>query len=89
MNRVIQCSEDELLALIRRAIKEELDNFKTPANNFVPPLTKKEACKFLGVSIPVLDNLIKTNQLKAFNIGKSVRIKQSDMDLFIQNKASL
>lgn len=91
MQVIIQTSQDELLKLVRDAVREELKNHSdTSLNNTKsleskPPATRKEACKFLNISIPTLDKLIKSNQLPAFFIGRQVRIKWIDLDSYIND----
>lgn len=81
MHQLIQISTDELLNLIRQAVSEELckinlDNNKSDNR---APATRQEACRFLNISIPTLDKLIKSNQLPTFTIGRQVRIKWIDL----------
>lgn len=54
-----------------------------------PPATRKEAGEFLGISLPTLDILLKTNQIKSFNIGRQVRINWSDLELYLEEKGRI
>ena len=51
------------------------------------PATRQDACVFLNVSMPTLHKLIKTNQIPTFFIGRSVRIRWSDLEGFVNRKA--
>jgi excisionase family DNA binding protein len=58
-----------------------------PANNTPAyseaPATRQHAASYLGVSLPTLDKLINSGQLKAFNIGRQVRIKWTDIQAYV------
>lgn len=86
MNRIIQASEEEFLQIVRLAVREEMKSF-VPANmEQRAPATKKEAADHLGISLPTLDQLIKTKQLKSFNIGRSVRFRWVDIEAYLDKK---
>jgi len=52
------------------------------------PATRKEAAAFLGISLKTLNTLLRTSQLKYFNIGSSVRIEWSEIKSFIERQNS-
>ena len=56
-------------------------------NELKAPATRQDACDFLNVSIPTLHKLIKTNQIATFSIGRSVRIRWSDLEAFVNKKS--
>lgn len=60
------------------------EGYKAP--DVRPPATRKEAADFLGLSLPTLDTLIKTDQLKAFNIGRQIRVNWNDLEAFLNEK---
>ncbi len=79
---------------IRQLFREEMETFfkgfaSRKDNSTRPPATRKEASIFLGVSLPTLDILIKTNQLQAFNIGRQVRINWNDLESFLNKKGGI
>jgi len=58
--------------------------------NNIPSATmfsRKDAAKYLGVSVSTLANWAstKTVKLQYFRVGKAVRYRKSDLDAFIQN----
>ncbi len=90
MNRLIQLSEEELKGIIREVIREELQIIQMSGgisrNGVIPLLTKVEAAKILGISLPTLDQLIKSNQLKVFRIGRHVKLKNIDIEEYLNKK---
>lgn len=52
------------------------------------PATRRDAAEYLGISLPTLDQLIKSNQLPVFNVGRQVRIKWSDLEDYINKKGA-
>lgn len=49
--------------------------------------TKKELSAKLNVSIRTIDRLILSGQIKAYKIGRSVRITQEELDDFLEASA--
>ena len=45
--------------------------------------TRQQAAYQLKVSLPTLDQLVKTGQLKAKKIGRSVKFRSSDLDEYM------
>lgn len=86
MDRIIQASESEFLNMVRLAVREELQSFNPGQSEQKPPATKKETAKHLGISIPTLDQLEKTGQLKPFRIGRAVRFRWDDINAYILRK---
>jgi excisionase family DNA binding protein len=67
----------------------ERNSIKSSINlNNEPPVSRQAAADHLGISKPTLDNLIKTGQLPAFNIGRQVRIKWSDIEAYVNKKGA-
>jgi excisionase family DNA binding protein len=90
MNRIIQASESEFLSLVEQAVRNVLKDYQ-PASTTdqpQPPATKKEAANYLGVSMPTLDALMRSGELKFFNIGRSVRLRWADIDAYINQKGA-
>lgn len=54
-----------------------------------PPLTRQQAAQYLGISLPTLDTLISTKQIKSFRIGRSVRISREDIEGYVNKKGAL
>ncbi len=46
--------------------------------------TKQHAAKHLNISTRTIDRLIFSGQLKAYKIGRSVRISQEQLDEFLE-----
>jgi len=59
----------------------------SPQNEIRAPATRQDACDYLNISIPTLYKLIKSNQLPTFFIGRSVRIRWSDLEDFVNKKS--
>ena len=79
-------SEDELIALlqscIRPIIQQEL-SCMAPAiqvNDKSDFLSRKQASELLGISLPTLGDYIKKGKVKAYRIGRRVRLKQSEIE---------
>lgn len=86
MHRLIQISEDNLLTLIRRAVKEELQLIIPKGDEFKPPLNRLQASKILGISISKLDKMNKTGELKRIKMGRHVKYRIDDLKLYLENK---
>lgn len=69
-------------------IREVLAESKVASEQPKPPATRQQAAKFLGLSLPTLDTLIRTGQLNAFNIGRQVRIDWDQLDLFVKKRGA-
>lgn len=46
------------------------------------PASRIEAARHLGISLPTLDTLIRTKQIKSFNIGRQVRIDWDELERY-------
>lgn len=46
-------------------------------------ISRLEAAKLLGVSLPTFDRMRQSGKIQTITIGRSVKIKQSDFDEFI------
>lgn len=69
---------------VSRALRGSLP--EEPKQEMRAPATRQEAAQFLGISLPTVDQLIRSKQLASFRIGKSVRINWSDLESFISSK---
>lgn len=75
---VIQMSPDQLEISIRKAVTEALKS--SPSNSPSDDLlTRKNAAKYLGVSLPTLTNYEKSGQLIAVRFGGRVFFRKSDL----------
>lgn len=76
-----QLTESEIRQMMLEVAKEAVELFhRHQDHSDRPPFTRKEAAIHLGVSLPTLDTLIKTGQIKSFNIGRSVRITWDELN---------
>lgn len=69
--RLVTIEENELIQLIRTAVKCELQTLaKTQQKE--PPifLTREEVAKHIGLSLPTVDNLTKEGVLTAYRTGR-------------------
>jgi excisionase family DNA binding protein len=88
MNRIIQASESEFLSIVEQATRNVLKDYQpaSAVDQPQPPATKKQAAEHLCVSMPTLDALMRSGKLKFFNIGRSVRLRWTDIDAYINKK---
>lgn len=87
----IIATEQSLQEVFDAAFEKSFERFNSKFSHKIEkkPATRKEAADHLGVSLPTLDTLIKTEQLKAFNIGRQVRINWNDLDSFLNKKGGI
>lgn len=74
-------------SIVKQAVKEVLAEQAIPEPKpepVRPPATRKEAAEFLGLSLPTLDTLIRTKQLKAYRIGRQVRINWEELERYVK-----
>lgn len=74
------------------AFAKAWEKFKqeTPqATHPLPPATRQEGSKFLGLSLPTFDTLLKTNQIKSFRIGRQVRIDWKELERYLEKKGAV
>lgn len=50
------------------------------------PATRQQACKFLNISLPTLDKLTKSGQIKAYGIGRQIRINWAELEKFVEHQ---
>lgn len=86
-------SRNDLLSVMRELMPIALLSIqnsegKSNSEEVKPPATRDEACKFLGVSKPTLDTLLKTGQIPHFRIGYLVRINWIDLHNYINQKSA-
>ncbi len=48
-------------------------------------LTRKEASRYLIVSTPTLDRMVRRKELPTIRFGRNVRFKKTDLDAFIES----
>lgn len=41
---------------------------------------RAQSAEYLGITLPTLDMLIRSGQLRAFRIGRNVRLRKDDLD---------
>lgn len=74
-------------SIVKQAVKEALAEQAMPVPKTEPvrsPATRKEAAEFLGLSLPTLDTLIRTEQINAFRIGRKVRINWEELERYVK-----
>lgn len=74
---IVQLTPEQLQEQIQRAVSSEISKLKP--NNPDRLMTRKEASKFLTVSLPTLNAWEKTKKIKAIRIGSRVYFKQSEL----------
>lgn len=84
---LLNITTEELEKLLRKIICEELE--KLPKQELLPKvfpelLTKGQAAKLLGISLPSLSLYIKNGQIKACKLGSRYRFNKDDLINSIQ-----
>ncbi|MEY8849700.1 helix-turn-helix transcriptional regulator [Psychroserpens sp. XS_ASV72] len=80
---------DQLKDLIVEGIREEFKELisqLTPQKNQEELLTRKEVCTILQCSMTTLWHWDNKDLLKPVRIGRNVRYRKSDVDVFINSK---
>ncbi|HFK5571625.1 hypothetical protein BAX97_11840 [Elizabethkingia meningoseptica] len=82
---LIQASPEYLSELIVSGIREELQKIQLNSNKTDKDelLTRKQVCNLLGCSTVSLWNWANKKKLVPVKLGKIVRYKKSDVELFI------
>ena len=73
---------EELKNEISLSIKTEIERLllqRQPANPLTDYLTRKQAGKILGVSLPTIDHWTKTGMIKGYRVGSRVRYKRPEL----------
>lgn len=66
---------------INNGVSQALENNKLKSTKpILELLTKKEAAKFLGVSLPTLDKLIESGAVISHRIGGNIRLKKHELE---------
>ena len=94
MNKSVLITLDHrhLEGIIYDCVAQALANsqaFNTIPNTQVKPLapaTIKQGSEYLSINRTTLNSLIKSGQIKSFNIGRHVRIEWSELDNYIRNQ---
>ncbi|HFK5529522.1 TPA: helix-turn-helix domain-containing protein [Elizabethkingia anophelis] len=83
---LIQASPEYLSELIVSGIREELQKIQLNSNKTdrAELLTRKQVCNLLGCSTVSLWNWANKKKLVPVKLGKIVRYKKSDVELFIE-----
>lgn len=79
---IILTSPDQLKELIIQVFKELAPQFHSKEVQEKEPkyLTRKEVKELFGISFPTLSDHTKKGNLKAYNIGRRVLYKQSELE---------
>lgn len=86
MQAVYQISADELVQVIRQAVREELKILTPGQSTAIKPFNKKETAAFLKVSLSTVERLIKSGQLQTYNIGKRILIKEETLLMYLSDR---
>lgn len=80
MNNLIVISETELRAVLTETIKTELANLKpTEPIKDNQLITRLEASRILGISLPTLGKYTKENIFQSYRIGSQIRYKKEEI----------
>jgi excisionase family DNA binding protein len=72
-NTIIVSDEKKIQQLIQEAVTSALNDWEKP-EKFI---SRKEACKRMGITLPTLDKAIKRGDVQAVRIGGRVLIKEA------------
>lgn len=86
-NNLTLTPTDELVNMIREAIREEIVAI-LPSESRGAPLDKRTLAYYLGISISTLEKLMKSGDIKYFNIGNQPRFTWKTIDAYIKTKES-
>lgn len=79
-------SNDELLDMIRQAVRAELVEISTTdKKNYEEYLTRKQAKQALGISLPTLRRLTVDGLLPSYKLRGRVLYKRTEIDNMIAN----
>jgi excisionase family DNA binding protein len=80
MNNLIVITETELRAVLTETIKTELANLKpTEPINENQLITRLEASKILGISLPTLYKYTLEGKIQSYRIGSQIRYKKEEI----------
>lgn len=83
---LIPVNEEKLNLIIEKAVRNALNANNSKSKVTVKELlTRKEAAKFLGVSIATIDNWTKQGKIKKHYNGSAVRFKRAELEISFQN----
>ena len=69
---------DKINLIVKTAIQSEIQGLKTPENP-VELLSRFEAAKLLGISLPTLNNYSQDGRLQSYKIGSRIRYKREEV----------
>lgn len=87
MQNIIITTPDELKEYLRAIVKDEFTDFLKAHTNSAPTpqpntdlLSRKEAAKVLGVSLPTLNEWSKSGVITGYRISSRVRYKRNEIE---------
>ncbi len=72
MEKIIVTTEQQIRAIITETVTNALNDYEKP-EKFI---SRKEACRRMGITLPTLDKAIKRGDIQAVRIGGRVLIKE-------------
>jgi excisionase family DNA binding protein len=69
----------QILGLLQQLIEAAMRKSTIPREAF----SREEVAEILGVSVRTIDGLIDSQQLRAFKIGRHLRIDRKEIDRFL------
>lgn len=79
MNQIIVTTKEELISLITEVFRAELSNIKPQQEKENPFITRFEAAKLLGISLPTLRTYSVIGAIPTYAIGSRIRYKRSEI----------
>ena len=73
MEKIIISTENKIREIITESVTAAFNNFDNP----VRLISRKEACRRMGITLPTLDKAIRRGDIEAVRIGGRVLIKEN------------
>lgn len=83
----ISLSRDQLKELFEAAIKNTIGTSLPKGDSKVKQYySRRDLCDQLGISLPTLDNLVKSGKVKSYRIGSRILFKVAEIDSFLESQ---
>ncbi|NLO04098.1 MAG: excisionase family DNA-binding protein [Bacteroidales bacterium] len=73
MEKIIISTENKIREIITESVTAAFNNYEKP-ERFI---SRKEACRRMGITLPTLDKAIRRGDIEAVRIGGRVLIKEN------------
>jgi len=77
-NYLIQITEDKLREIVGNEVENRIKGHLNRANDKF--MTRQETARYLKVTLPTIDKLVRNGELKAYKLSGRVLMKLSDVN---------